>query len=78
MHNPFSTYLDTHIMHNPGLCKMCVTDLCAYVGSLYGYLCICSFLVCGRVSRESQHKIQCRGSFSVGSDTHLGQKLATF
>ncbi len=27
MHNPFSTYLDTHIMHNPGLCKMCATDL---------------------------------------------------
>jgi hypothetical protein len=26
MHNPFSTYSDTRIMHNPGLCKMCVTD----------------------------------------------------
>ncbi len=26
MHNPFSTYSDTHIMHNPGLCKMCATD----------------------------------------------------
>jgi hypothetical protein len=27
MHNPFSTYSDTQIMHNPGLCKMSVTDL---------------------------------------------------
>ena len=27
MHNPFSTYSDTQIMHNPGLCKMCATDL---------------------------------------------------
>jgi hypothetical protein len=26
MHNPFSTYLDTQIMHNPGLCKMSVTN----------------------------------------------------
>ncbi len=26
MHNPFSTYSDTHIMHNPRLCKMCATD----------------------------------------------------
>ena len=27
MHNPFSTYSDTHIMHNPGLRKMCATGL---------------------------------------------------
>jgi hypothetical protein len=35
-------------------------------------------LVCGRVSRESRHKIQCRGSFCVGTDTHFGRKLLTF
>jgi hypothetical protein len=50
-------------------------DLCAYVGSWYGCLCICSFLVCGRVSQESGHKIQCRGSFGVGTDTHYGKKI---
>ncbi len=35
-------------------------------------------MVCGRVSRESRHKIQCRGSFCVGTDTHFGRKSATF
>jgi hypothetical protein len=53
-------------------------DLCAYVGSLYGCLCVCSFLVCGRVSQESQHKIQCWGSFGVGTDTHFGKNWRHF
>jgi hypothetical protein len=81
---PFN-YLECAIVElQKGINNNCVIflggamDLCAYVGSWYGCLCVCSFLVCGRVSRESLHKIQCRGSFGVGTHTHFGQKAATF
>ena len=70
MHNPFSTYSDTRIMHNPGLCKMCATDLQRSGAAWSGQEVSSSFALAARAARSQYiKKLATNGGSGAGGLT---------